>query len=164
MVTFLSQRVMINCTDQRSCVAQDSLWNQDNVSQGSKVIIGCSCSMELWEMHYRGSGERAAWFPPHLQEVSGSPGEEVALLRGLDRRCSSRSPTLEPTSHGRPQVLQRGTLDRHQNAIQEDDQQWSCFPCSAQGDMLVTRGEEFNFPALSPHPLPFTQVTFVLHS
>lgn len=48
---------MINCTNQRSCVAQDSLWNQD-ISRGATIIISCSFSMELWEMPPLGEAEK----------------------------------------------------------------------------------------------------------
>ena len=45
----------------------------------------------------------------------------LGVLAGAPR--SAWDPGSEPTSHGRPQVLQGGTLDRHQDASQEDDQQ-----------------------------------------
>lgn len=137
--------------------------------EGATIIISCSFSMELWEMLSRGSRERSSWFPPNRQGVSGSPGEGVTLSRCLGLRCSSRNsmlcmgPRLWTSFTWQAQVLQGGTLDRHQDAIQEDDQQWSCFLCSVRGDTLVTRREEFNLPSLSPDPLPFTQGTFVVY-
>lgn len=85
-------------------------WNSEKCSLGEaeKDLAGSHQT----DREYQEAQERES----HCQGVWAS-----GVLAGTPR--SAWDPGSEATSHGRPQVLQGGTLDRHQDAIQEDDQQ-----------------------------------------
>lgn len=159
---------MINCVNQRSCVAPDSLWNQDNVSRGSNHYHQLAplawnfekCSLGEAEKDLAGSHHTYREYQEAQERESHCQGVwALGVLAGAP--CSAWDPGSEPTSHGRPQVLQGGTLDRHQDASQEHDQQWSCFSCSVQGAHEWS-GRGVQFPSSFAPPPTFYSSHFCL--